>query len=121
VHSTRLSGARRAPGGRFAQTYLDGLREAGIDAVNMRGPEWNAPLVDSVHAAGCLVLAWDAQSTVTINRLLDLRVDGLYSDHPDLAMSAIRERFGHVAEAGGAPELPHNPPVSDGSERADPA
>jgi glycerophosphoryl diester phosphodiesterase len=61
VHSTRLTGPRRAPGNCFAQSYLDAVRRSRIDVVNMRGPEWNAALVDAVHDAGLLALAWDAQ------------------------------------------------------------
>jgi glycerophosphoryl diester phosphodiesterase len=107
VHSTRMSGPRRAPGNRFAQSYLDAVRGSRIDAVNMRGPEWNAELVDAVHAVGLLALAWDAQSSGDIRRLLDAGVDGLFSDHPELAMSAIREQFGPGRDpAGGAEESP---------------
>jgi glycerophosphoryl diester phosphodiesterase len=125
VHSTRLSGPRRAPGNRFAESYLDAVRRSKVDAVNMRGPEWNAALVDAVHAAGLLVLAWGAQSKVDIGRLLDAGVDGLFSDHPELAMSAIHERFGPVAfPAGpseGAPEAVVDRPEVRRSERPDPA
>ena len=68
------------------------LAGAGIEAVNMRGDEWTAERVQQVQAVGLRAFAWDAQSAEQIDRLLDLGLDGLYSDHVDRMMAAIRAR-----------------------------
>jgi glycerophosphoryl diester phosphodiesterase len=69
------------------------LRDAGIDAVNLHRAQWDAAVLAEVHAAGLLGFAWDAQSDADISRLLDLGVDGLYSDHVGRLMGAIRARW----------------------------
>jgi glycerophosphoryl diester phosphodiesterase len=68
------------------------LKEAGIDAVNLRGDQWNPERVEQVHRAALAAFAWDAQSVAEIERLLDLGIDGMYSDHVDRMMTAIRAR-----------------------------
>lgn len=70
------------------------LKEAGIDALNLRGDQWNSERVDQVHRAGLAAFAWDAQAVADIDRLLDLGMDGIYSDHVDRMMAAIRARAG---------------------------
>jgi glycerophosphoryl diester phosphodiesterase len=60
---------------------LQRLAAAGVDAVNLRGPEWDQARVDLVHGAGLLAFAWDAQRVRTLTDLVDLGVDAVYSDH----------------------------------------
>lgn len=74
------------------ESRLNHLRLAGIDALNLRRRDWTAEGVAVVHAAGLEVLAWDAQNRAHITELLDMGVDGVYSDHVDLLVAAIRSR-----------------------------
>ena len=71
---------------------LKRLQEGGIDAVNVRRRRWTKPLVDAVHDAGLLAFGWDAQSARRIRALLELGVDGLYSDHVDRLVAALSTR-----------------------------
>jgi glycerophosphoryl diester phosphodiesterase len=68
------------------------LSDAGIDAINLHGGEWDAERLSQVHESGLCALGWDAQSPGELARLLDLGIDGVYSDHVDRMMSAIRSR-----------------------------
>jgi glycerophosphoryl diester phosphodiesterase len=88
VESTSLS---RIPEGFGA--WARTLSEAGIEAVNLHRSEWDADRVAAVHDAGLWAFGWDAQSPRQISRLLELGLDGIYSDHVDrmvAGMSAYR-------------------------------
>jgi glycerophosphoryl diester phosphodiesterase len=76
VDSTRLSQIPEGMAARVARRC-----DEGVDAVNLRGSEWTGTLVETVHDAGLLAFAWDAQRTATLTALLRLGVDGVYSDH----------------------------------------
>jgi glycerophosphoryl diester phosphodiesterase len=75
-------------------TWLRGLRQDGVDALNLHRREWSPPVVEAVHAAGLGAFGWDAQTRSEISRLLDAGVDGVYSDHVDVLMATIRSRGG---------------------------
>jgi glycerophosphoryl diester phosphodiesterase len=62
---------------------------AGADAVNLRWPDWTQSRVASVHAAGLLAFAWDAQRAETVTAVLALGADGVYSDHVATMTAAI--------------------------------
>jgi glycerophosphoryl diester phosphodiesterase len=87
VESTNLSWMREGLAARAAA-----LHNAGIEAVNLHRSQWDAAVLADVHAAGLLAFAWDAQSEGEIGRLLDLGLDGLYSDHVGRLVRAIRAR-----------------------------
>jgi glycerophosphoryl diester phosphodiesterase len=70
-------------------TRCAALREAGIDALNLHRVEWDASGVDAVHESGVLAFAWDAQTEQDIRRLVDLGIDGIYSDHVERLMTVI--------------------------------
>jgi glycerophosphoryl diester phosphodiesterase len=70
------------------------LVAAGIDALNLHRSQWDRARVAEVHAAGLLAFGWDAQSPEDLAAVLDFGVDGLYSDHVDRMMAAIRDRSG---------------------------
>jgi glycerophosphoryl diester phosphodiesterase len=74
------------------------LHEAGIDAINLHRHEWTSELVEEVHAEGLSAFAWDAQSEADLARLIELGVDGLYSDHVGRMMKVIAA----YGEAGSA-------------------
>jgi glycerophosphoryl diester phosphodiesterase len=84
VESTSLS---RIPEGLSARA--EQLREVGIAAMNLHRREWDPGRVAVVHGAGLLVFGWDAQTSKQITRLLELGVDGVYSDHVSRMVAAL--------------------------------
>ncbi|HMA46550.1 MAG TPA: glycerophosphodiester phosphodiesterase, partial [Frankiaceae bacterium] len=56
-------------GARGLGRHAEVLRDAGVDAVNLRSREWSAPLVETVHGCGRLAFAWDAQAPAVLARL----------------------------------------------------
>jgi glycerophosphoryl diester phosphodiesterase len=70
-------------------TYARGLRDAGIDALNLHRRDWTAARVAAAHQAGLRAFGWDAQTGAEIARLLALGLDGVFSDHVDRLMAAI--------------------------------
>jgi glycerophosphoryl diester phosphodiesterase len=90
VHSTRVPAAAGPAG--FA-SYLATLDPSLLDAVNMRNDDWDSSRVASVHQLPLLAFGWNAHSRRRIDRLLGMGVDGVYSDHPGVAVSSISERF----------------------------
>lgn len=61
---------------------------AGVDAINV-APRWATPaLVTAAHVAGLLVSAGTVNDAAGIRRLVDLDVDFVDSDRPDLTVPA---------------------------------
>jgi glycerophosphoryl diester phosphodiesterase len=54
--------------------------------------ELDAQNVREAHEQGLKVLAWTVNDRGTINRMLDLGVDGIITDRPDVAMEVFRAR-----------------------------
>jgi glycerophosphoryl diester phosphodiesterase len=84
----RLSGRVRLVNSTSLQDMSEGLPSRlgrlaaiGVDAVNLRGPEWNQARVDLVHGAGLLAFAWDAQRVKILSDLVAMGLDAVYSDH----------------------------------------
>ncbi len=48
--------------------------------------------VDAVHASGSQVHAWTVNDAVTMHRLLDMGVDGIVTDRPDVLNTVVEER-----------------------------
>ena len=84
VDSTKLKTMRQGPERRAAQ-----LSAAGIDAVNLRYPEWTGGLTTLFHRFGVLAFAWDAQHERILSSLLRMGIDGVYSDHVDRMVDAL--------------------------------
>jgi glycerophosphoryl diester phosphodiesterase len=84
VESTSLS---RIPEGLPVRART--LSEAGIAAVNLHRREWNPDRVAAVHQVGLRAFGWDAQSSRQICHLLELGLDGVYSDHVDRMVAAL--------------------------------
>lgn len=84
VHSTRLA---RLPGG--PERHLARLAELGVDALNLRAPDWSGGLAAMVHRFGLFAFGWDAQLERVLAELLDAGLDAVYSDHVDRMMAAI--------------------------------
>lgn len=52
--------------------------------------------VEAVHESGCQIHAWTVNDAATMHRLLDMGVDGIVTDQPDVLNYVVRER----ADAG---------------------
>jgi glycerophosphoryl diester phosphodiesterase len=65
------------------------LADAGIDALNLHHSEWSGGLVALVHRFERLALGWDAQLPRVLLELLDMGLDGVYSDHVDRMVDAL--------------------------------
>ena len=67
------------------------LRELGVDAVNLHQSEWTAGTVALYHRFGRYCLGWDAQQPRVITSLLDMGMDGIFSDHVDRMVDGAAE------------------------------
>lgn len=72
----------------------DRLVASGIDAVNLHHSEWDVDRVDVFRSVGLRCLAWDAQDPMTLRRLVELDVDGVFGDHVDRMIAAVAARDG---------------------------
>lgn len=84
VDSTRLHLMKAGPERRAAQ-----LSSAGIDAVNLLWSDWTGGLATLFHRFDVFCLGWNAQLDRVLRELIDLGIDGVYSDHVDRLMVAI--------------------------------
>jgi glycerophosphoryl diester phosphodiesterase len=78
VHSTRVPALERGQ-----EHHAAALRDLRIDAVNLHHSEWTAGSVALYHRFGRYCLGWDAQQPRIVRSLLDMGMDGIYSDHVD--------------------------------------
>jgi len=58
----------------------------------VRGAAVDARMVRSIHAAGAQLHVWTINESDQMHRLLDLGVDGIVSDRPDLLNDVVKER-----------------------------
>ena len=65
------------------------LSAAGMDAVNLHHTEWTGGLTTLFHRFGLATFGWDAQLPRHLAELLDMGIDGVFSDHVDRMMEAI--------------------------------
>jgi len=89
VHSTHL---RRMPHG--PERLAAQLADDGIEVVNLHRREWSGGLTTLFHRFGRLTFGWDAQHERMVLELLDMGIDGVYSNHVDRMMEAVRARAG---------------------------
>jgi glycerophosphoryl diester phosphodiesterase len=73
------------------------LADAGIDAVNLHHTEWTGGLTTLFHRFELVCLGWDAQLPRHLAELLDMGIDGVFSDHVDRMMEAIEVELGSSA------------------------
>lgn len=59
------------------------LADLGIDALNRPANDWNAGQVALLHRFERLTLGWDAQQHRQITSLIDMGIDGVFSDYVD--------------------------------------
>jgi glycerophosphoryl diester phosphodiesterase len=89
VHSTRL---RRMPHG--PERLAAQLANDGIEVVNLHRSDWTGGLTTLFHRFDRLTFGWDAQHERMVLDLLDMGIDGIYSNHVDRMMDAVRARAG---------------------------
>jgi glycerophosphoryl diester phosphodiesterase len=85
VDSTRLHLLKEGPERRVAT-----LAHHGVDALNMRGTDWTGGLAALAHRFDRFALAWDLQHEAVLLDVLRMGVDGVFSDHVDRMVDALR-------------------------------
>jgi glycerophosphoryl diester phosphodiesterase len=70
------------------------LSRLSIDAVNLHHTEWTGGLTTLFHRFELVCLGWDAQLPRHLAELLDMGMDGVFSDHVDRMMEAIGVELG---------------------------
>ncbi len=70
------------------------LSRLSIDAVNLHHTEWTGGLTTLFHRFELVCLGWDAQLPRHLAELLDMGIDGVFSDHVDRMMEAIEVELG---------------------------
>jgi len=85
VDSTRLRRIKEGTERRAAS-----LADAGIDAINMHASDWTMGQATLFHRFELHCFGWDAQLERVLAELLAHGLDGVYSDHVDRMMEAIK-------------------------------
>ncbi len=88
VNSTRIGRVREGAERRAAT-----LAARGIDAVNMHHLDWTGGLTTLFHRFDVLAFGWDAQMPRVLAELVDAGIDGVYSDHVDRMVDAVRAAY----------------------------
>jgi glycerophosphoryl diester phosphodiesterase len=84
VVSTKLRAFRQG-----AERAAAEMSAGGLDVVNLHHTEWTGGLTTLFHRFGVLTLGWDAQLPRHLAELLDMGIDGVFSDHTARMMEAI--------------------------------
>lgn len=87
VDSTRIAKLKDGPERRAME-----LRDAGIQVINMHESDWTGGLTTLFHRFGLECFGWDAQLPRQLEALLQLGIDGVYSDHVDRMVDALTAR-----------------------------
>lgn len=83
VHSTRFDNL-----GVSAEQWARRLSEAGIDAMNMRQPDWSPGRVSQFHRFQLAAFMWDVQHEHELIEAFRIGIDGVFSDHVRRMVSA---------------------------------
>ncbi len=84
VESTRAARFESSP-----ELHIARSAEMGVDVLNLHYSDWTGGLIAMVHRFELLAFGWDAQFERILDELLDAGIDGVYSDHVDVMMSAL--------------------------------
>ena len=68
------------------------IKAAGGKFWSVHFADIDAALVKEAQALGLKVLVWTVNDAPTMQRMLDLGIDGLITDRPDIAATVLRER-----------------------------
>jgi glycerophosphoryl diester phosphodiesterase len=82
LHARLLLGPNR-------RHQLQAAKAAGVTAINARWMWWRRSLVEEVHALDMLAFGYDAQKSSSIQRCVDVGLDGMFSDHVDRMHAAL--------------------------------
>jgi glycerophosphoryl diester phosphodiesterase len=82
VRGTAMRGPRR-------RAAFEGIRTAGMDAVNARWPWWTPGFVAEVHGLGMRAFGYDCQRPASLRRALDMGLDAVFSDHVETMLAAL--------------------------------
>jgi glycerophosphoryl diester phosphodiesterase len=69
------------------------LAAAGIDALNMHVTDWSGGIVALVHRFELFAFGWDAQHERQLVELVDMGIDGIFSDYSDRMMDVINRFY----------------------------
>ncbi len=71
---------------------VDIVAELGADAFNCNWRQVRASLVDSLHQAGVQVNVYTVNADTLMHKMLDMGVDGIFTDYPDVLLQVLRDR-----------------------------
>ncbi len=91
LQSTRLDRIKEGP-----ERRADLLARRRIDGINLNRRDWNGGLVVLFHRFGLVAFGWDMQYEHELRDGLRMGLDGVYSDHVDVMMDAMRAEIGTV-------------------------
>jgi glycerophosphoryl diester phosphodiesterase len=82
-----------------AEAPADGTLPAGVDVMAPTDTAVlaNPGLVAVVHTDGGQVHTWTVDDPAEMEQLLDLGVDGIFTNHPDVLRAVVDRRTGHAA------------------------
>jgi glycerophosphoryl diester phosphodiesterase len=84
VWSTNFDAIKAGP-----ERHAAAMRERSIDVLNLHHTAWTGGLVALFHRFERLTLAWDLQHEHQLDNLVRMGIDGVFSDYPDRAVTAI--------------------------------
>ena len=72
------------------------LAEARIDGINFNRRDWNGGLVVLAHRFELVAFGWDMQLEHELRDGLRMGLDGVYSDHVDVMVDAVKAEIGSL-------------------------
>ena len=81
---------RGALWGRLPPDVVSRSQQLGVQALHIWHEFIDSQLVEEAHACGLLIRAWNANKEEEMQRLIDLGVDAIGSDRPDLLLDVCR-------------------------------
>ena len=88
VNSTRLSAMKNG-----AERRAANLSAAGIDAVNLHHTDWTGGLTALFHRFERVAFGWDMQFEHILRPAIRMGIDGVFSDHVDVMVDALRAEY----------------------------
>jgi glycerophosphoryl diester phosphodiesterase len=79
-----------------AERRADTLARAGVDGINLNRRDWNGGLVVLFHRFGRIAFGWDLQYEHELRDGLRMGLDGVYSDHVDVMIDAMKAEIGSI-------------------------